>query len=85
MFNVAKYIRTDDDNIIIFPCTLKHSDFKSFNPQSAGFIKISIEPTEGGIDVGCECYGESESLRLKSNHILDSKLAYAELIHTKEI
>jgi len=83
MFNVAKYIRTSEDNIVIFPCTMVHSMFKSLNPVSAGFIKIHNKPDDSGIiDVSCECYGESVSLNLKSC-IDDSRLAYLELIHTK--
>lgn len=83
MFNVAKYIRTSEDNIVIFPCTIAHSTFRNLNPISAGFIRISIKSNDKGmIDIGCECYGESTSLNLISKEY-DSKLAYIELINTK--
>lgn len=37
-----KYIRTEDDNIIIFSLSLNHSDFKSFNPISAGTFYTNL-------------------------------------------
>lgn len=58
----TKYIRTDDDIIIVFPELRKHSEFRKFNPISAGFITIGIG-RDGEPD--CTCYGESDSLGLK--------------------
>jgi len=52
----TKYIRTKEDEIIIFSEIQKHSDFKCFYPVSAGFINRKT----------LECYGESISLRMKS-------------------
>ncbi len=51
-----KYVRTEDDEIIVFSSIMNHSDFRNFNPISAGFISFGINrqgnPT-------CSCYGES--------------------------
>lgn len=59
----VKYIRTKDNKIIAFGELFQHSDFKHFNPISAGFISIGIG-NDGNPD--CSCYGESISLGLKS-------------------
>ena len=59
----AKYIRTGNNKIIVFPTTMMHSEFKHFNPISAGFIRFSTnkkgKPT-------CRCFGESFSLGLEN-------------------
>lgn len=67
-----KYIRTNKDVIIVFPELLQHSEFKHFNPVSAGFISIGTKCIfeEDGTkyyETDCSCYGESVSLGLKSN------------------
>ena len=59
----VKYIRTKDNEIIVFGELMQHSDFKHFDPISAGFISIGIG--ENG-NPDCTCYGESISLNLKS-------------------
>ena len=61
MFRKIKYIRTKDNQIIIFPETLQHSKFRMFEPISAGFISFGV--TDRHPDL-C-CYGESTSLKLK--------------------
>lgn len=53
----VKYVRTEDNIIIVFPEYYQHSDFKRFNPISAGFISIREK---------CTCYGKSISLGLSS-------------------
>jgi hypothetical protein len=58
----VKYIITKDDRIIVFSALFLHSDFKRFEPKSAGFISIGVK--EG--NPTCSCYGESISLGLKS-------------------
>jgi hypothetical protein len=63
MSNV-KYIKTSDNQIIVFSECLQHSIFKNLSPVSAGFIAFNVN-TEGDID--CKCYGESISLKLKSD------------------
>ena len=60
---MVKYIRTHDDNIIVFSTALSHSDFFDFKPKSAGFISFGAE---GKYAPTCTCYGESGSLKLKS-------------------
>ena len=63
-----KFVRLKEYNeVIIFPCTIEHSDFKKFNPVSAGFCYIN----KGRVD----CFGESISLDLKSNAKEDTLLA----------
>lgn len=73
----AKYIRTKDNIIIIFPELLQHNEFKHFEPVSAGFISICARRSDNSLHPysECVCYGESVSLNLKANEIEDSKLA----------
>lgn len=60
-----KYVKVGDYNsIIIFPMIIQHDVFKYLNPITAGFCYIS--------ETKVECFGESVSLRLKSNERLDT-------------
>ena len=68
----VKYIRTKNNEIIIFGELMQHSDFRHFNPVSAGFISIGIGK-DGNPD--CSCYGESISLKLKSDTEKDTIIA----------
>lgn len=68
---MPKYVRTKDNEIIVFPDIMMHSDFKGYKPISAGFIEIYIMNDS----VRCRCYGESLSLGLISNGEEDTKLA----------
>lgn len=73
--NRVKYIRTKDNEIIIFGEIMQHSDFRNFHPVSAGFISFGIikgNPT-------CSCYGESISLNMKSNPEDDTMYAKRQL------
>lgn len=74
--NKVKYIRTKDDEIIIFGEVMQHSDFRNFNPVSAGFISFGIN-NEG--NPTCSCYGESISLRMESNPEEDTMYAKRQL------
>ena len=49
-----KYIRTEGDEIVIFPMAIEHSTFKSLNPISAGFCVVEEDCVT--------CLGESFSL-----------------------
>ena len=69
---MAKYIKTKDKKIIVFSGLNNHSDFKNFNPVSAGFIRFEID-IEG--NVNCVCWGESISLQMKSDENEDTMLA----------
>ena len=74
----TKYIRTQQNKIIVFSAMLNHSDFATYYPISAGFISFTTDkfgnPT-------CECYGESVSLGfLKSIPEEDSKLAIIQIL-----
>ena len=73
----VKYIRTEQNIIIVFPELMQHSEFKILNPVSAGFISIGaaekFEPT-------ITCLGESVSLKLKSNEIEDTLLARKQIL-----
>lgn len=62
----TKYVKTENGEIIMFPETIMHSDFKKFNPISAGFCHIRHDKKT------VECYGESISLRLNSDPKKDS-------------
>jgi hypothetical protein len=76
MYLKQKYIITYNKKIIVFTEFLQHSEFKHFNPISAGFISFGINE-EG--NQTCSCYGESISLGLKSNPEEDTILAKIQL------
>jgi len=76
MFRKCKYVRTKENRIILFSDILNHSDFKSFNPISAGFIDIF----RGDDEINCECYGESFSLGIESLGEEDSDLAERQIL-----
>jgi hypothetical protein len=67
-----KYIRTHDDQIIIFPLKVSHDTFEYLDPKSAGFISIK--------DKHIVCDGHSETLNLDSIIDEDSKLARLQLL-----
>jgi len=72
----AKYIKTKNNDIIVFGEQMMHSDFKHMNPISAGFIYFGINK-EG--NPTCSCHGESISLRLASDEEEDTFLAQSQL------
>ena len=73
-----KYIKTRDRQIVVFGESLSHSQFKSWGPISAGFLKFCI--TGDGI-MGAYCYGRSDSLGIDSE-LEDSNLANEQLLNT---
>lgn len=75
MLNV-KYIRTKDDEIIVFPSSIYHLEFSDWQPKSAGFISFGL--SQKTKNPTCRCYGESLSLGLKS-HEDDTELARRQL------
>lgn len=60
-----KYVVINGDDMIIFPPTMAHSQFKNMgNITSAGLIRIyGGDPP----DCGISCFGKSESLNIESN------------------
>lgn len=68
---IAKYVVTPNLEIIIFSSNVSHQLFFHLNPLSAGFVRFMVNDDK----VTCECFGESESLHIKSNPSLDTKLA----------
>jgi len=72
----VKYIRTKDNKIIVFSGLFKHSEFKNFEPISAGFVSIGVGSDE---NPDITCYGESYSLGLKSMEG-DSALAKGQIL-----
>ena len=68
---IAKYVITDTYEIVIFSANVSHMLFSNLNPVSAGFVRFMIHDNK----VTCECFGKSESLELKSNPVLDTKIA----------
>jgi|688.fasta_scaffold03804_54 hypothetical protein len=76
MWLKTKYIITKDKEIIVFPELLQHSEFKHFQPISAGFISFGVNK-QG--NPSCSCYGESISLGLKSNPEEDTVIAKRQL------
>lgn len=79
MYLKTKYIVTQNNEIITFPETIQHSEFKHFNPKSAGFISFGLDENRKMI---CNCYGESISLGLKSREREDTDLANRQLLKT---
>jgi hypothetical protein len=75
MANV-KYIRSKNNRIIVFSELQEHSEFKMFEPISAGFISFGIGEDR---NPDCSCYGESVSLKLKSMKD-DSMLAKRQIL-----
>jgi hypothetical protein len=73
----TKYIRTKDDQIIVFGELYSHDQFKSFEPVSAGFIYFNHD-SDGLPD--CHCYGESVSLKLKADEKIDTELARKQIL-----
>jgi hypothetical protein len=55
----------------MFTEPMNHSMFSDYNPVSAGFISMGVKDGE----FYCECYGESVTLKLKSDPEKDTKLA----------
>jgi hypothetical protein len=68
----TKYIKTKYQKIIVFSELMVHSDFKKFDPVSAGFIDFYTDEND---NVKCRCYGSSISLNLKSQPEEDTMLA----------
>lgn len=75
-----KYIRTEDNRIIVFSELLQHSDFADWKPVSAGFISISATTANGYPETTCTCYGQSVSLRLQADEKIDTMLASAQIL-----
>jgi hypothetical protein len=76
MMSRVKYVRTKDDEIIIFGEIMQHSDFIDFSPVSAGFISFGISKNGNPT---CRCYGNSISLNMESNVEEDTRLAKFQL------
>jgi len=76
MWLKTKYVVTKEGTIIVFPELLQHSEFRGFEPISAGFISFGVNK-EG--NPTCSCYGESISLGLKSNPEEDTIIAKRQL------
>ena len=72
----AKYIRTKENEIIVFSELQQHSEFKNFNPISAGFIAFGIGKDK---NPDCTCWVESISLNLKSMED-DTRLAKRQIL-----
>jgi hypothetical protein len=76
MYLKQKYVITKRKVIIVFSELLQHSDFRHFDPISAGFISFGVNK-EG--NPTCNCWGESISLGLKSRPDEDTKIAKMQL------
>lgn len=77
MFGTSKYIRTKENNIIVFSPLMQHKEFRSYNPISAGFISFGVN-NDG--NPSCTCYGKSDSLGIESIEG-DSKLAERQILN----
>lgn len=73
----VKYIKTENNQIIVFPEYHTHDEFKRFNPISAGFIGFGVSK-QG--ELICVCYGKSVSLGLKADEIPDAELARLQIL-----
>lgn len=74
--NRVKYIVTANEYVIVFSECIMHSEFKEFNPISAGFISFGVDK-EG--NQSCSCWGESISLGIGSRPERDTQLAKRQL------
>ena len=76
----TKYIKTKDKKIIVFSGLNNHSDFRNFNPVSAGFITFYTNDEK---EIKCECYGHSVSLQMKSEPEEDTMLAQMQIVNPR--
>ena len=60
----VKYIVTKDKEVVVFGELMQHSDFRHFDPISAGFISIGVNKDGNPT---CSCYGRSVSLGIDSD------------------
>lgn len=74
----VKYIKTEKNQIIIFSEYHQHSEFKKFNPISAGFVYFDVGTKNG--ELICKCYGESVSLKLKADEEIDEELVRNQIL-----
>ncbi len=72
----VKYIKTKENRIIVFPEFFQHSDFRHFDPITAGFISFGLNLKK---ELVCNCSGESVSLGIKSAEI-DTMLATMQIL-----
>lgn len=73
----VKYIKTENNQIIVFGEYYTHDQFRKFKPISAGFIGFG-QDKDGQIT--CECYGKSISLGLKADEKEDTELAKKQIL-----
>jgi hypothetical protein len=73
----VKYIKTKNNEIIVFSELQQHKEFRHFEPVSAGFISFGIGKDR---NPDCSCYGESVSLDLKSDEEVDTRLAKRQIL-----
>jgi hypothetical protein len=76
MYIKTKYIKTRNNQIIVFSGVIEHSVLKHLDPISAGFISIGIGEDK---NPSCTCYGESISLGLQSDPS-DTELAMRQIL-----
>ncbi len=60
----VKYVKLQNGEVIMFPPVIEHDTFKHFNPITAGFCCIDKDKVR--------CFGESHSLKLKSDEKQDT-------------
>ena len=73
-----KYVKTKDNQIIVFGEYYTHDDFRKFEPISAGFIFFDVNPNDG--ELNCKYYGNSVSLGLKADEEVDAALAKKQIL-----
>ena len=72
-----KYVKLEGGEVIIFPELIQHKEFKYLEPISAGFCYIEKDRIL--------CFGDSVSLKIKSNPGQDSLDATKHFIGTEEM
>jgi len=60
----------------VFPELLEHSEFREWEPISAGFISFGLNKERNPT---CSCYGRSISLELASDPKRDTEIAKMQL------
>jgi hypothetical protein len=70
-----KYVMDENGNFEIIPLHMGHDSAGTYSTKSAGFVQFyQYEDDEGPSNLGAECYGESVSLKKKSDPTHDSEI-----------
>jgi hypothetical protein len=70
-----KYVMDENDDFRIIPLHMGHDSVGNYSTKSAGFVQFyQYDNDEGPSNLGAYCYGESVSLKKKSDSEHDSEI-----------